>query len=78
MRESQGLELTEISSKTRIGRSHLQSIEDESFAALPAIVYTRGYLIELAKQLRLDPVHVQRTYLRRMREEMAAQGKEPA
>jgi hypothetical protein len=41
-------------------------------------VYTRGFLIELAKQLRLDPAHVQRTYLRRMREDMAARGKELA
>ena len=34
-------------------------------------------LVELAKQLRLDPAHVQRTYLRRMREEMTTRGKEP-
>jgi hypothetical protein len=45
---------------------------------LPATVYTRGFLIELAKQLRLDPAHVHRTYLRRLREEMAARGKETA
>jgi len=78
VRESQGLELVEISSKTKIARAHLQAIEEESFHALPALVYTRGFLIELAKQLRLDPAHVHRTYLRRMREEMAARGKEPA
>lgn len=78
VRESQGIELVEICTKTKIARAHLQSIEDESFEALPAIVYTRGFLIELAKQLRLDPAHVQRTYLRRMREEMTARGKEPA
>jgi len=78
VRESQGLELVDISAKTKIARSHLQSIEEETFDALPALVYTRGFLVEIAKQLRLDPAHVQRTYLRRMREEMAARGKEPA
>jgi flagellar biosynthesis protein FlhG len=78
VRESQGIELVDISSKTKIARTHLQSIEEETFESLPALVYTRGFLIELAKQLRLDPAHVQRTYLRRMREEMAARGKEPA
>jgi flagellar biosynthesis protein FlhG len=78
VRESQGIELVEISTKTKIARSHLQSIEEETFDALPALVYTRGFLIELAKQLRLDPAHVQRTYLRRMREDMAARGKELA
>ena len=35
---------------------------------LPATVYVRGFVTELAKYLRLDPAQVQRTYLRRMRE----------
>jgi flagellar biosynthesis protein FlhG len=78
VRESQGLELVEISAKTKIARAHLQAIEDERFEDLPAVVYTRGFLVELAKQLRVDPLHVQKTYLRRMREEMAARGKELA
>ena len=76
VRESQGIDLAEISQKTKIGRTHLQAIEDERFDDLPATVYTRGFLIELAKQLRLDPAHVHRTYLRRVREERAARGKE--
>jgi flagellar biosynthesis protein FlhG len=74
VRESQGLELAEISAKTKIGRTYLQAIEDERFEELPALVYTRGFLVELAKQLRLDPAHVQKTYLRRLREELAARG----
>jgi flagellar biosynthesis protein FlhG len=78
VRESQGLELAEISAKTKIGRAHLQALEDERYGDLPALVYTRGFLVELAKQLRIDPSHVQKTYLRRMREEMAARGKELA
>ena len=45
---------------------------------LPALVYTRGFLGELAKQLRVDPMQVQKTYLRRMREELATRGKELA
>ena len=76
VRESQGLELVEISAKTKIARAHLQAIEEERFEDLPAIVYTRGFLVEIAKQLRVDPLHVQKTYLRRMREEMSARGKE--
>jgi flagellar biosynthesis protein FlhG len=75
VRESQGLELAEISAKTKIARTYLQALEDERFEDLPALVYTRGFLSELAKQLRLDPAHVHRTYLRRLREEMTARGK---
>jgi flagellar biosynthesis protein FlhG len=78
VRESQGLELADISAKTKIARAHLQAIEEERFEDLPALVYTRGFLVELAKQLRMDPLHVQKTYLRRMREELAARGKELA
>jgi flagellar biosynthesis protein FlhG len=76
VRESLGLDIDHISDKTKIARSHLQAIEDERFDELPALVYTRGFLGELAKQLRLDPMQVQRTYLRRLREELAARGKE--
>jgi flagellar biosynthesis protein FlhG len=78
VRESQGLELADISAKTKIGRAHLQALEDERFDDLPALVYTRGFLVELAKQLGLDPTQVQKTYLRRLREELATRGKELA
>ena len=75
IRESLGIELVDIADKTKIGRSHLQAIEDERFEDLPALVYTRGFLGEFAKQLRLEPSQVQKTYLRRLREELAARGK---
>jgi flagellar biosynthesis protein FlhG len=68
VRESQGLELSEISARTKIARSHLAAIEEEQFDLLPAQVYVRGFITELAKVLRLDPPQVQKTYLRRMRE----------
>ncbi|MDB4941990.1 MAG: Flagellar synthesis regulator FleN [Labilithrix sp.] len=68
VRESQGIELGEISSRTKISKSHLAALEEESYGDLPAIVYVRGFVTEVAKYLRLDPAHVQRTYLRRMRE----------
>lgn len=68
VRESQGIEIAEISSRTKISKAHLFALEDENYDQLPAIVYVRGFVTELAKYLRLDPAHVQRTYLRRMRE----------
>jgi flagellar biosynthesis protein FlhG len=74
VRESLAVELAEISGRTKIARTHLAAIEEERYADLPALVYTRGFLVELAKQLRLDPTQVQKTYLRRMREELAKRG----
>jgi flagellar biosynthesis protein FlhG len=75
VRESMGIDVAEISARTKIGRAHLDAIEAEEFASLPAPVYVRGFVSELAKFLRLDPAIVQRTYLRRMREHLAALGK---
>jgi flagellar biosynthesis protein FlhG len=66
VRESQGIELTEISARTKIARTHLLAIEEERFADLPAAVYVRGFVSELAKFLRLDTAQVQRTFMRRL------------
>ena len=72
VRESQGIEIAEISSRTKISKAHIQALEEETYEHLPAIVYVRGFVTELAKYLRLDPAQVQRTYLRRMRENRAS------
>ncbi len=74
VRESQGIELGEIVARTKIGRGHLAALEDERFGDLPAVVYVRGFLAEIAKFLRLDPAQVQKTYLRRMRAAGEAKG----
>lgn len=75
VRQSQGVELREICERTKIARSHLSAIEEEEFLGLPALVYVRGFLTELAKYLKLDPPQVQRTYLRRFRAGIAGRSK---
>ncbi|MCC7542586.1 MAG: helix-turn-helix domain-containing protein, partial [Deltaproteobacteria bacterium] len=67
VRESQRIDLRDVSARTKIGLSHLRAIEDDDFAALPAVVYARGFVQELAKYLRLDPDQVSKTYIRRYR-----------
>ena len=47
---------------------HLRNIEDEHFRALPALVYVRGFLVEYARYLKLDPRPVVTTYLQRYHE----------
>ena len=74
VRESRGVELKEISEKTKISTLHLQAIELDTFNALPALVYTRGFIQQLAKHLDLDPTQVARSYLRRMRDASGATG----
>jgi flagellar biosynthesis protein FlhG len=65
VRESRGVELDDISRHTKINLVQLRAIEEEDFAALPALVYLRGFVQEIAKFLGLDPTQVARTYLRR-------------
>jgi flagellar biosynthesis protein FlhG len=69
VRESLGIEIEDISRRTKISASHLRAIEAEEYQSLPALVYTRGFLQQVAKCLELDPSQVARTYLRRMRGE---------
>jgi flagellar biosynthesis protein FlhG len=68
VREAQGIEIEDIAKHTKISLVHLRAIEAETFAELPALVYTRGFVQQLAKYLKLDPTQVSRTFLRRMRE----------
>lgn len=67
VREARGLDLKQISKRTRISLNYLEAIEDDDFGALPAIVYVRGFVSEMAKCLELDPVQVAQTYVRRVR-----------
>lgn len=68
VRESHGVDLDDISRHTKISVVQLRAIEEEDFAALPASVYLRGFVQEIAKFLKLDPTQVARTYLRRVSE----------
>jgi flagellar biosynthesis protein FlhG len=68
VRESQGIEIQEIAQHTKISATHLNALENESLADLPAPVYVQGFVRTVAKFLRLDPGQVSKTYLRRLRE----------
>jgi flagellar biosynthesis protein FlhG len=65
VRESQGIDVGEIVSRTKIGSAYIRAIEEDDYASLPAPVYVRGFVAEVAKFLHLDSAQVSRTYLRR-------------
>jgi flagellar biosynthesis protein FlhG len=69
IREARAIDLADIAQRTKIGASHLRSIEDERWELMPAIVYLRGFLVEYARCLKLDPGQVSRTYLERFHRE---------
>ncbi len=74
VRESQGVGLEEIATSTKITLAHLTALEEERYDELPAHVYVRGFVQQLARHLKLDSSQVAKTYLRRMRETLAARG----
>lgn len=65
IRESRGIQLVDISNKSKIGVPHFRLIEDEKWEAMPAVVYLRGFLVEYARYLRLPVEQVTRTYVSR-------------
>ncbi|MEM7448310.1 MAG: helix-turn-helix domain-containing protein [Myxococcota bacterium] len=67
VRESQRIDLKDVSKRTKVSVSHLLAIEEDAFDQLPASVYVRGFIIEFAKYLLLDPEQVSRTYVRKYR-----------
>lgn len=54
-RAERGLTLSDSERDTRISRSYLQALEAERWDALPAPVYTRGFLRSYGRHLGLDP-----------------------
>jgi len=68
IREVLGLDLREISMRTKVSRTNLQFIEAEKFTHLPALVYLRGFVSEYARCLGLDAPRVLEDYINRYRE----------
>lgn len=63
VREQRGIALEKIAEKSKIGLRYLQYIELDRYDELPARVYLRGFLLEYARSLGLDPNRVADSYL---------------
>ena len=65
LRVKRGVSLKEVHSQTRISIPTLEAIEEERFASLPARVYLKGFLEQLALTLSLDRNQLLGDYLPR-------------
>ncbi|HEY4394667.1 MAG TPA: helix-turn-helix domain-containing protein [Polyangia bacterium] len=72
IRQTRGIELSDISQRSKISERYLRAIEDERFSDMPAAVYVRGYVMEYARALRMDAHRVTESYLVRYRKGTAA------
>ncbi len=65
LREQARLTLRNVADTTKIGSRYLEYIELENFAKLPPRAYLRGFLLQYAKILGVDPERLAGDYLKR-------------
>ena len=63
VRNALGLPLAVVAERSRIDAKHLKNVEADRYDALPATVYLRGILMNLARELKLDGLKVSKSYL---------------
>jgi transcriptional regulator with XRE-family HTH domain len=57
-REAQGLDLSEIASRTRIPQRHLEAIEQGNYTGLPSITYAMGFAKAYARAVGADEIGI--------------------
>jgi curved DNA-binding protein CbpA len=65
VRDSYKISLEEMATITKVTKTYLNAIEEENFKKLPAPVYIRGFVIQVAKVLKLPHDKVANAYLAR-------------
>ncbi|WP_404363040.1 helix-turn-helix domain-containing protein [Corallococcus coralloides] len=75
VREARGLTIQQLADRTRISVRHLENVEADRYTALPTTVYLRGILMNLARELGLDPLRVSKSYLALFSEKPARSGR---
>jgi len=67
-RENQKISLDTIREKTKIGKFTLTLIEDNAYSSLPAPVYLKSFLRQIAAIIGLDPEQTASGYIKAMLE----------
>jgi len=55
LRNARQISIEEIANITKISRTNLNAIESEDFKKLPAAVFARGFVMQIARLLKLNP-----------------------
>lgn len=63
LREARGLTLDALAEATKIRKPYLRAVEEEDVPNLPARVYLRGFLTQIARVLRVDRARLAEGYL---------------
>ena len=65
IREYNQVDIPRLAEMTRVSKNYIRYIEQEYFEGLPAMVYTRGFVYQYAKCLKLNPDLVATSYIHR-------------
>lgn len=68
IREYKNVTIERMADMTKISKTYIRNIEDEDYSKLPADVYTRGFVYQYAKCLKLNPDLVATSYIHRIKE----------
>lgn len=68
IRDYKNMTIERMADLTKISKTYLRHIEDENIEKLPAEVYTRGFVFQYAKILKLNPDLVATSYLKIIRD----------
>ncbi len=63
IREYKNLSIERISDATRISRTYLTAVEANDYKELPAPVFVRGFIVQVARLLNLDDTKVANSYM---------------
>lgn len=68
IREYKNVSIERMADMTKISKTYIRNIESEDYAKLPADVYTRGFVYQYAKCLKLNPDLVATSYIHNLRQ----------
>ena len=74
IRHKLNISLDDVAMATRVQRVHLVNVEDEIFRELPVPVYTRGFVMNYARFLGIDPEMVANSYMEKFQQWKVEQG----
>lgn len=68
IREYKNVTVERLADMTKISKTYIRNIESDDFTKLPAEVYTRGFVYQYAKCLKLNPELVATSYIHHMKQ----------
>lgn len=68
IREYKNVSVERMADMTKISKTYIRNIEEEDYTKLPADVYTRGFVYQYAKCLKLNPDLVATSYIHHLKQ----------